>query len=234
MPSSVEHLFSPWNVFQIILFFRYVLWKLNVLLKWCFENGFDRRILFSFCEAWNLSQNWEGKWGEGGFLETYLKIILHFSNISNHEQIMFLKSFRQCIAMCIVHKIIKEMVYHIETSGKWGRGLSRKHIWKLFLPHFQSPTNHVSQKLPTIWRNYKKRNRLFLLLCRGLWKMRGGGLSWKHIWEKFSIFQIFSITNKLCFPKAPDNAHCAQNHTKGLLWSSTSSWSVHKISFLLL
>ena len=135
--------------------------------------------------------------GRGNFLETYLKIILHFSNISNHEQIMFLKSFRQCIAMWIVHKIIKEMVYYIETSGKWGRGLSRKHIWKLFLPHFQSPTNHVSQKLPTIWRNYKKKGTVyFCYYAEASGKWEAGGFP-GNIFERNSpFFKYFrSLTN---------------------------------------
>ena len=40
--------------------------KLNLLPKWYFENHIDQRILFSFIEARNLSQNWRVKWGGGG------------------------------------------------------------------------------------------------------------------------------------------------------------------------
>ena len=39
--------------------------KLNLLPKWYFENHIDQRILFSFIEARNLSQNWRVKWGGG-------------------------------------------------------------------------------------------------------------------------------------------------------------------------
>ena len=51
--------------------------------------------------------------GRGNFLETYLKIILHFSNISNHEQILFPKSIQK-----FAPNHTKETVHGAETSGK--------------------------------------------------------------------------------------------------------------------
>ena len=80
--------------------------KLNLLPKWYFENHIDQRILFSFIEARNLSQNWRVKWGggeESWNWEPNLKMYFS-STFSNHQQIMFPKSFRHFPVFTKCHK----------------------------------------------------------------------------------------------------------------------------------
>ena len=79
--------------------------QLNLLPKWYFENHIDQRILFSFIEARNLSQNWRVKWGGGGLLELEPNLKMYFSStFSNHQQIMFPKSFRHFPVFTKCHK----------------------------------------------------------------------------------------------------------------------------------
>ena len=93
--------------------------KLNLLPKWYFENHIDQRILFSFIEARNLSQNWRVKWGGGEDswnCEPNLKMYFS-STFSNHQQIMFPKSFRHFPVFTKCHK--RNRLLWDPRSGHW-------------------------------------------------------------------------------------------------------------------